>query len=80
MLRECLENPRCDLLLMLALTVCSSSERLDVKENEHHFSVSDKPNNPTMLAACLVTRMLWFLRRESFPGAKMKVRCCACRR
>ncbi len=69
-LQECLGDPRCDLLLMLVLTVCSSSERLDVKEGEHHFSASDRPNNPTMLAACLVTRMLWFLRRESFPWSK----------
>ncbi len=66
-LQNCLGDPRCDLMLMLVLTICSSSERLDVQEGDRHFSVSTKPNNPAVLAACLVTRMLWFLRPEAFP-------------
>ena len=69
-LRSCLGDPRCDVLLILVLTICSSSERLDVKEKEAEFSLSDKPNSPAMLAACLVTRMLWFLRRDAFPWTR----------
>ncbi len=69
-LRGSLGDPRCDVLLILVLTICSSSERLDVREREAHFSLSEKPNSPAMLAACLVTRMLWFMRRDAFPWAK----------
>lgn len=52
---------------MLVLTTCSSSKRLDVQEGDTHFSVSTKPNNPPVLAACLITRMLWFSLPEAFP-------------
>lgn len=69
-LRSCLGDPLCDVLLILVLTICSSSERLDVRERETEFSLSEKPNSPAMLAACLATRMLWFWKRDAFPWAE----------
>ena len=65
-LGQALGDPLCDLLLLIVLTICSSSDRLDVRPGEDCFSVSDKSNNPALLAACLTTRTLWFLRPEVF--------------
>jgi hypothetical protein len=66
-LEGCLDDRRCDVLLMLVLTLSASSVTPDVKEGDHHFSVAKKPISRGMFAANLVTRMLWFLKPEAFP-------------
>ncbi|KAK8917674.1 hypothetical protein VCV18_008994 [Metarhizium anisopliae] len=66
-LAQALGDPLCDLLLILVMTICSSSERLDVRIGDKRFSVSHRPKNQATMAVCLVTRMLWFLRPLAFP-------------
>ena len=66
-LEGCIGDPRCDLLLMLTLTLCASSARPDVEEGEHLFSIARYKCGPAILAANLVTRILWFLKPEAFP-------------
>lgn len=66
-LAQALGDPLCDLLLILVMTICSSSERLDVRIGDKRFSVLHNPKNQAMMAECLVTRMLWFLRPLAFP-------------
>lgn len=66
-LESCLGDPRCDVLLMLALTVGASSATPQVLETEDSFSVATKRKEPALLVANLVTKMLWFLRPEAFP-------------
>jgi hypothetical protein len=65
-LAECLGDPLCDLMLMLALTLASSSETPTIAPKADQFSVGPKKKN-CMFAANLVTRMLWFLRPSCFP-------------
>lgn len=62
-----LGDPLCNLMLMLVLTIASSSVTPHVAKGEHAFSPSSKPHNPANLAANLVTRMLWFFKRDWFP-------------
>lgn len=69
--RECLAqalgDPQCDLMLMLVLTLCASSETVGVTVGERIFSLAGRKIPPATYAATLVTRMLWFWRREAFP-------------
>lgn len=65
-LAECLGDPLCDLMLILALTLASSSETPTIAPKASTFSVGPKKRN-SMFAANLVTRMLWFLRPSYFP-------------
>ena len=65
-LLDCLGEPLCDLLLMLAVTYGSSSETPAVEERGKGFTAG-KRKDQEQFAACLVTRMLWFLRPDSFP-------------
>jgi hypothetical protein len=65
-LEACLGDPMCDLMLMLALTLASSSETPTIKPQSRLFTVGPH-KDPAMLASTLVTRMLWYLRPESFP-------------
>ncbi|KAG6979868.1 hypothetical protein FocnCong_v010749 [Fusarium oxysporum f. sp. conglutinans] len=62
-LTDCLEDPLCDLMLMLTLTITASSATPEVRPNT-------KRRDPALLAANMVTRMLWFLRPEAFPWDK----------
>lgn len=62
-----LGDPRCDLMLMLTLTICASSATPQVLPDQKGFSVAAKPQDPAILAANMVTRMIWFLRPEEFP-------------
>jgi hypothetical protein len=64
---ECLEDPLCDLLLMLAVTYGSSSQTPAVEERGMGFKASPKHKDQAQFAACLATRMLWFLRPRAFP-------------
>lgn len=64
---DSLGDYRCDLMLMLALTMAGSSVTPQVKEDERCFSAAEKKKSPAMFAANLVTRMLWFLKPTSFP-------------
>lgn len=68
--RNCLQrhlgNPVCDLLLMLVLTLSMSSVTPTVPANSHQFDKG--PNKErSHFAANMVTRMLWFWKREEFP-------------
>jgi hypothetical protein len=63
---ECLGDPLCDLLLMLAVTYGSSSATPTVAERGKGFEVG-KRKDPAQFAASLATRMLWFLRPKAFP-------------
>jgi hypothetical protein len=64
---DSLGDYRCDLMLMLALTMAGSSATPQVKEDERCFSASENRKNPALFAANLVTRMLWFLKPSAFP-------------
>lgn len=66
-LEECLGDPLCDLLLMIALTFASSSVTPEVAPNSKGFGAAAKRKDPALLAVNLVTRMLWFLRPQRFP-------------
>ncbi|KAF5239888.1 hypothetical protein FOXYS1_15478, partial [Fusarium oxysporum] len=66
----CLEDPLCDLMLMLTLTITASSATPEVRPNTKCFNVTTKRRDPALLAANMVTRMLWFLRPEAFPWDK----------
>lgn len=70
-LESCLGDPRCDLMLMLVLTIAASTETPEIKLKERSFSVG-KRKDPALLAANMVTRMLWFLQPEAFPWEKNK--------
>jgi hypothetical protein len=63
---DSLGDPLCDLMLMLAVTYASSSETPAVEERGKGFKAG-KSRDRAQFAACLVTRMLWFLRPGSFP-------------
>lgn len=63
---ESLGDPLCDLLLMLAVTYGSSSATPTVVERGKGFEVG-KQRDGAVFAACLATRMLWFLRPKAFP-------------
>jgi hypothetical protein len=65
-LESCLGDPLCDVMLMLVLTVAASTETPDVKINSSTFSVGSR-KEPSLLAANMVTKMLWFLRPSAFP-------------
>ncbi|PNP37738.1 hypothetical protein TGAMA5MH_10357 [Trichoderma gamsii] len=68
-LESCLGDPLCDVMLMLVLTMAASTETPDVKVNSTIFSVGSR-KEPSLLAANMVTKMLWFLRPSAFPWEK----------
>ncbi|KAK2468286.1 hypothetical protein H9L39_19932, partial [Fusarium oxysporum f. sp. albedinis] len=65
-----LEDPLYNLMLMLTLTITASSTTPEVRPNTKCFNVTTKRRDPALLAANIVTRMLWFLRPEAFPWDK----------
>jgi hypothetical protein len=65
-LLDCLGDPRCDVMLMMALTLASSSVTPAVAVKKRHFEAGPS-KDPSMFAANLVTRMLWFLQPNRFP-------------
>lgn len=65
-----LETPACNLLLLLVLTVASSTVTPQVALGEDSFSAAPKRKDPLVLAATMVTRMLWFLHPSAFPWDK----------
>ncbi|KAG6125432.1 hypothetical protein E4U38_007652 [Claviceps purpurea] len=61
-------HPSCQLMLMLILTICSSTETPQVCPNHRHFSAPPGPHkDDAQLAVVLATRMLWFLFPNNFP-------------
>ncbi|HEY2296077.1 MAG TPA: hypothetical protein VGM86_35710 [Thermoanaerobaculia bacterium] len=64
---ECLGDPLCDLMLMLAVTYGSSSKTPIVEERGKGFAAGKDTKEQGQFAACLVTRMLWFFRPDAFP-------------
>ncbi|KAL6354246.1 hypothetical protein LRP88_12580 [Fusarium phalaenopsidis] len=48
----------------------SSSATPEVRPNTKAFNVTTRRRDPALLAANMVTRMLWFLRPEAFPWDK----------
>ncbi|GKU14896.1 unnamed protein product, partial [Fusarium langsethiae] len=69
-LADCLEDPLCDLMLILTLAVAASSATPEIQPNTRVFSAAVRRRDPAMLAANMVTRMLWFLRPKAFPWDK----------
>ena len=70
-LEECLKGFRCDVLLMLTLTLSSSSVTPRVKSETRHFEAGLR-RAPAIVAATLVTRLLWFLKLEQFSWEQDK--------
>jgi hypothetical protein len=62
-----LGEPLCDLMLMLTLTMAASSATPTVASYGRTFEAASKKKDPAMLAANMVTRMLWFLKPGAFP-------------
>lgn len=62
-----LGDPLCDMMLLLALTfgACTVTPHIDERGTE--FYQATKRKDPDMLAATMVIRMLWFMRKEAFP-------------
>ncbi len=54
-LEECLGDPRCDVTLMLIVTLSASSEMPDVEEGKQCFTVARKKTSPGIFAANLAT-------------------------
>ncbi|KAL0938270.1 uncharacterized protein CTRU02_204880 [Colletotrichum truncatum] len=69
-LAENIDDYRCQLMLMITLTICSSSETPEVALKANKFTIADKRKDPGQLALVMVTRMMWFLYPASFPWAK----------
>jgi hypothetical protein len=63
---ECLGDPLCDVMLMMALTLASSSVTPSVAPKTQHFQAGAN-KDAAMFAANLVTKMLWFLQPQKFP-------------
>ena len=70
LLERCLGDPLYDLMMMLTLTMAASTVTPTVAPGERGFSAADKRKEPELLAANMVTRMLWFMRPQSFPWDK----------
>ena len=66
-LQQCLGDPLCDLMLMIVLTLSASSVTPHIAPKERIFSSTPKNKDSALLAANMVTRMLWFLRPKEFP-------------
>ena len=66
-LNKRLGDPLCDLMLMTVLTFGASSVTPQVAPGERVFSGAEKRKDPALLAANMVTRMLWFLAPDEFP-------------
>jgi hypothetical protein len=66
-LKTCIGSPCCDVMLMLALTMAASSETPEVTPSGQGFTAAIKKKDPKLLAANLITRMLWYLQPNSFP-------------
>ncbi|KAF4469664.1 hypothetical protein FALBO_3433 [Fusarium albosuccineum] len=66
---DCLGDPLCDLMLMLALTfaACTVTPQIGEGETEFRPAMTKKKKNSDMLAAAMVTRMLWFMQSDKFP-------------
>lgn len=65
-LLDCLGDTRCDVMLLMVLTLASSSVTPAVAVKERQFGAGPS-KDPSMFAANLVTRMLWFLQPHMFP-------------
>jgi hypothetical protein len=65
-LEQCLGDPVCDVMLMMALTLASSSVTPAVSIKTKDFCKGAQ-KDPALFAANLVTRMLWFLCPTQFP-------------
>jgi len=69
-LDRCLGDKLCDVMLIMVLTLASSSVTPYVPPQTRRFDKAPKHKDQALLAANLVTRMLWFLRPEDFPWDK----------
>ncbi len=66
---QSLGDPLCDLIILLALTMASSTETPQAKGKKQGFCTG-KRKDPDILAANMVTRMLWYLQPSKFPWTK----------
>ncbi|RGP81658.1 hypothetical protein FLONG3_214 [Fusarium longipes] len=63
----CLGDPLCDMMLLLALTFGACTVTPHIEEKGTEFIPAKKRKDSDMLAATMVIRMLWFMRKEEFP-------------
>ncbi len=69
-LEKCLGDPLYDVMMMLVLTLASSTITPHIAPGQRMFSAALKNKDPSLLAANMVTRMLWFMRPGAFPWDK----------
>jgi hypothetical protein len=63
---DCLSDPLCDMMLLLALTFGACTVTPHIDEGGTEFYPAKKRKDPDMLAATMVIRMLWFMRKDAF--------------
>jgi hypothetical protein len=61
-----LGDPLCDIILLLALTFGACTVTPYIDEGGTEFHLAKKRKEPDMLAAMMIIRMLWFMRKEAF--------------
>lgn len=62
-----LGDPLVDLMLILTVTMASCSVTPHVAQDKQGFGAATQRKDPALLAANMVTRMLWYLRPQAFP-------------
>jgi len=67
-LNACLGQPLCNLMLMLAVTFSECTVTPCIPEKERSFTAAKVKKDSQLLAATMVTRMLWYLRPQDFPA------------
>lgn len=69
-LEKCLGDPLYDLMMMLTLTIAASTVTPQVAQGKQGFSAAAKRKEPELLAANMVTRMMWYMQPQLFPWDK----------
>jgi hypothetical protein len=67
-----LGTPECDLMLMLALTISSCSQTVEVPPKQKQLSVAKKARNSDIVAVSMVVRMLWSLCPSQFSDELLR--------
>ncbi|KFA68899.1 hypothetical protein S40285_09504 [Stachybotrys chlorohalonatus IBT 40285] len=67
-----IEDPLCQYMLLLVLTICSSTETPFIETRTCFFSTLTKRKDSGQVALALVTKMAWFLYPNMFPWTNTK--------
>lgn len=65
-----LGDPACELMMLLVLTVCASSETPHADPTTKQFTVAPKRKDPAQLALVMVTKMMWQFFPSKFTWTK----------